>query len=264
MKAMHFPKANRSVMMLTAAVLLGAAASMLAVRYIHQRIQLAASSAPAASKPDMISVVVPTKDLATGATVGYDNMAVRKIPADYVPAEAITPDAFNTIIGDKLNAPVKHGSALTKNILSSNYSHFSQVLDSNTFAYTLQVGETNAISGMVVPGDRVDLLFIAEHEGKQRVMRLSQNILVLATGQRAKDMPESGKDEHGFSNITLQVSPRQAERLTLAQKAGSVRVLLRSPAKGQRLTLSQMTQSELFNGPKAQDRPVEYIIGGGR
>jgi pilus assembly protein CpaB len=264
MKAMHFPKANRSVMMLTAAVLLGAAASMLAVRYINQRVQLATSSAPAANAPDMISVVVPTKDLTTGATVGYDDMAVRKMPAEYVPAEAITPDGFNAIIGDKLNAPVKHGSALTKNILSSNYSRFSQVLGSSTFAYTLQVGETNSISGMIVPGDHVDLLFSTDHKGKQRVIPLSQNILVLATGQRAKDMPESGKDERGFSDITLQVTPRQAERLTLAQKAGSIRVLLRSPAKDQRLTLNQMTQSELFNGPKAQDRPVEFIIGGSR
>ena len=68
-----------------------------------------------------------------------------------------------------------------------------------------------------------------------------------------------------FSSITVVLDPDQAERLTVGQKTGDLRVLLRNIEDRTPFGLDGLTEKALmstFGGLGIDD--VEYIIGGGK
>ena len=165
-------------------------------------------------------------------------------------------------------AVVREGAPMPGAALVPLYDQFSRVIGEGRVGYTLQVDETNSVSGMVTPGDRVDILLSVEQEsGNTRVLPLLEDINVLATGTRVGEELANDEGGLGFSTMTLELQPQQAERLTVADKAGELRVLLRQREDGTAFGLDGLTENELLRGaprPVARRRTsgVEFIIGG--
>ncbi|MDQ1091457.1 pilus assembly protein CpaB [Xanthomonas sacchari] len=257
MKAPAF-KPNRNLLFIVVALGLGALAAFVAVRYVQ--------SAVAARTKDVgqtVAVAVPKSDMAPGTVVTTSDLAVREVPADLQPADAVTPENVDQFSGRMLRAPVRQGAPLGASALVPLYDQFSRVIKPGAVGYTLPVDETNSISGMIAPGDHVDILLTVEQENAgSRVIPLLENINVLATGNRVGDTPVQ-EDQQGFSNITLELSPQQAERLTVAAKAGAMRVMLRQVEDRNSFGLNGMTQKELLGTAKpGGSSGVEFIIGG--
>ena len=85
--------------------------------------------------------------------------------------------------------------------------------------------------------DHVDLVLTQQVEGggEGPPLRVSEtivrNIRVLATDQRITDKGDDGKTEvKTFSNVTLEVTPRIAEKIAVAQSMGQLSLSLRSIA----------------------------------
>lgn len=252
-------KPNRNLVFIVVALGLGLLAALVAVRYVQKAVD-----ARAAPPTEMVAVAVPKADMEPGTVVTTADLAVREVPADLQPADAVTPDNVDQYAGRMLRAPVREGAPLGASALVPLYDQFSRVIGKGNVGYTLQVDETNSISGMIAPGDHVDILLTVDQEqGGARVLPLLEDVNVLATGNRVGDTP-AGEDDQGYSNITLELSPEQAQRLTVAAKAGSMRVMLRQVEDRSAFGLDGMTQKELLGTPKGQGGGggVEFIIGG--
>ena len=142
-----------------------------------------------------------------------------------------------------------------------------------------RVPDINSISGFLQPKDRVDLLMSHGSGDGQRIYPLIEQLEVIATGtQTLVDKAGAGR-ERRFTTITVQVSPTQAKRITLAQQVGKLTAMLRNPEDESPLSDAPMTVAELLNlpapAPEARPRPrpvraapkapaIEYIIGGSR
>ena len=100
---------------------------------------------------------------------------------------------------------------------------------------------------------------------------------VLATGQRLEsstDENEPGRQRFSYANLTLQVTPVQAARLTLAQDIGKLRFILRNPKDTHTADFSVNTQNILDeiiararhskHRSSVSNGSVEFIIGGER
>jgi Flp pilus assembly protein CpaB len=95
-------------------------------------------------------------------------------------------------------------------------------------------GGHNSIANLINPGDRVDVLVFlrattgVEFTGTKTFLR---NIRVFAVDQKtARD----AKDDDAPQNaqiVSLLVTPKQAEKLTLASELGSLRLVLRHPGE---------------------------------
>lgn len=258
MKALPL-KANRNVVFIVVALVLGLVAALVAVRYVQNAV-LARTAAPV----DTVAVAVPKADMEPGSIVTVADLAVREVPADLPPADAVTPDNVVDYSGRMLRAPVREGAPLGASALVPLYDQFSKVIGKGNVGYTLQVDETNSISGMIAPGDHVDILLTVEQEQTgARVLPLLEDVNVLATGNRVGETPAS-EDQQGYSNITLELTPVQAQRLTVAAKAGSMRVMLRQVEDRGAFGLQGMTQKELLGTSKSKGSGagVEFIIGG--
>jgi pilus assembly protein CpaB len=104
-------------------------------------------------------------------------------------------------------------------------------------AVTVPVNASTGLAGFVFPGDRVDLVLTQDIKGggdgeplhaSETIVR---NIRVLAADQRYTDKDEDGKPVvKEARNVTLEVTPRIAERIAVAQGMGTLSLSLRSIA----------------------------------
>jgi pilus assembly protein CpaB len=178
----------------------------------------------------------------------------------------------------RLAAPLRSGEQLVASaIVGGDNQAFSQRVKPGIRALTIAVDEVNSISGMLQPGDRIDLLFTARPppdgdggaQPPEATVPLFQGLLVLATGKQVR----AGVDEQAgsrsfstrnFSTVTVEVEPEHAQRLVVAQRAGRLTAVLRNPDDPQRMSRKPMDVRQLLGvgGPSLDGQPPQLIVGG--
>ncbi|MCR4427582.1 MAG: Flp pilus assembly protein CpaB, partial [Firmicutes bacterium] len=112
-------------------------------------------------------------------------------------------------------------------------------------AVSVQVDDVSGVSGMLRPGDRVDVLGTFDVPGGagqpfSGTTIFLQNIEVLAVGQSLSDAaPAEGGGAGGkYGTVTLAVTPADARPLTLVSERARIRLALRSPVDEGRAVVS--------------------------
>ena len=269
-----------SGIILLGAVVFGALAVFAASRYITQTVQRERERL--LPNVETTDVVVAKADLKRGEIVGTDNMAVRKVPKEFVPGTAVDPGGFSNVEGARLAVDMRRGEILIRGTLEgADTSTFSTRVPTGVRAITLAVDEVNSLSGLLQPNDRVDLFFTAKPARRSagpntadQTRLLLQNVLILATGRQVRPSIANGSQTgvgRAFTTITIEASPGDVQRLILAQKAGTVTAVLRGSTDTQQIAASAMDASQLFGVNEARASPgrrrpesltTEVIIGG--
>lgn len=222
-------------------------------------------------------VLVAGADLAPGTLLSTATLATREMPVRYVPSSAARVDDLARVEGQRLLAPLKAGDPIAWNALAGGDVAFSTQLAPGSRAITFPVDEVNALAGLLVPGDVVDLLY-TERRGAEAVIRpLLQKVTVLATGTTTEKPtvdPATGQPSTvtgSFTTVTLSVTPDEAQRIVLAQHAGELTAVLRHPADAASLASSPLGSSALSGESRPRRTPrsiavdyVELIVGGAR
>lgn len=271
-----FANINRSWVILVGAVVFGGLAVFAASRYISQT--LAVERAKLSPQIEMVDVVVAKGDLERGTNVGPDNMAVRPVPREYVPGSAVTPDLFANVEGARLAVDMRAGEVLLRGTLEgADEATFAHKVRDGVRAMTVAVDEVNSISGLLQPGDRIDLFFTARPprsgytQAPETTMVLMQNVMLLATGRQVRpSIGDNGQPgvSRSYSTVTIEAAPRDAQRLILAQKSGTLTAVLRGPEDQAPLTAGVMDSRDLFGAPvarrvaRASGPKAEIIVGG--
>lgn len=269
-----------SGIILLGAAIFGALAVFAASRYISQTVQRERDRL--LPNVETTDVVVAKADLKRGEIVGTDNMAVRKVPKEFVPGTAVDPGSFGNVEGARLAVDMRRGEILIRGTLEgADTSTFSTRVPTGVRAITLTVDEVNSLSGLLQPNDRVDLFFtakpfrrVAGPNTADQTRLLMQNVLILATGRQVRPSIANGSQTgigRAFTTITIEASPDDVQRLILAQKAGTVTAVLRGNTDTQPIVASAMDASQLFGagGPRRgggrrgpEPLTTEVIIGG--
>jgi pilus assembly protein CpaB len=136
-------------------------------------------------------------------------------------------------------------------------------------ALTFPVNEEASISGMLAPGDRIDILFTTTAANDSMTLPLLFAVPVLATGLRTQTNENalSEKLQGPFRTVTVSVTPADAAKLTLAQEAGRLTVALRQPQDQTPIRITRITKNTLLKGeeivPPVRPRArVQIILGG--
>ena len=263
---------HRHVAMLLAALGCAGLAILSAKGYMDE--QLAAERERHAKAPvPMERVIVARRDLRPGDQVNAETMAVRSIPRQYAMHGTVRPAQFDAFDGARIVAPLAKGEQMLTALLAGRDSAaFSSRLKPGVRALTIAVDEINSISGMLQPGDRVDLYFSARSPDGRRpaagetTLPLQQNLLVLATGRQIR----AGGDERGpagraFSSVTVELAPLDAQRLVVAQRTGRLTAVLRNPEDRLVQEVASMDLRHLFGSVEAPRRRIAFpqiIVGG--
>ena len=183
-------------------------------------------------------VLVAAKDLPAGAVLDASMLARRTMPARFVPPSALGPDGVARAAGARLAQALEAGDPIRPAMLASGHAGtLSDRLSSGHRALTIQVDDTRSQSGLIMPGDHIDLLQAVEtlRDGERAVSvrTLIESVPVLATGQRAEGPSAAGQVEGpsrpaGYDTLTLRVTPQDAQRISRAEREGELLVTLRA------------------------------------
>jgi pilus assembly protein CpaB len=218
---------RRSWLILAVAVVLGAAAAFGVNRFIQRQVEDIEARGKAQRT---VRVLVPKEDLPKGTALVSKVVAVRDIPAEWMHSNAITPEQFDRVENQRLAYPAARGEMILWSLLDGHRTpSFSSRLASGRRAITVPVDEVNSISGMIEPGDRIDLMVSVRRDSRTFMFPLLQNVPVLATGARAAVESDSKDSRRTFTTITLEAGPEEAQRVLAAREIGKVAAVLRPP-----------------------------------
>lgn len=215
---------------------------------------------------ETVRVVVAKDDLGKGTKLSPDTMAIREVPREWAHSNAITPDQFERAEGAALALPAHKGEpVLWAQLEERKAPSFSARLAAGRRAVTLPVDEISSLSGMVEPGDLIDIIVSARKGSRQVTFALLQGVQVLATGTRVSHKSEDGA-ERGYTTITLDTTPEEAKRVIAAREIGRITALLRAPEDRAAISTERTDASTLLGlgdvPPPAPVSTVPVIYGG--
>lgn len=224
-----------------------------------------ATTAAAAAVPQGPKVLVAKKPLTVGTIidatmVGFEVWPQNSVQPAYYQQGA--PDADPAkLFGTVVRYPISAGQPLTRGALVSpeDRGFLAAALGPGMRAVTVPVTASSGLAGFVFPGDRVDLVLSQEVRGggEGEPLKVSEtivrNLRVLATDQRFTDKDEDGKPViKAATNVTLEATPRIAEKIAVAQSMGKLSLSLRSIAD-QSSELSRAVASGDIKVPEGTD-----------
>ena len=202
-----------------------------------------APEAQAAAVPMGPKVLVARKALPVGTIIDAESFSYQPWPQELVQnayyQEGQADSDVSKLLGTVVRNPVTAGQPVTRGTLvgPEDRGFLAAALSPGMRAITVPVTQTSGVAGFIFPGDRVDVVLTQEVAGggdgpplkvSETIIR---NVRVLATDQRIDSKGEDGKTEvKTFSNVTMESTPRIAEKIAVAQSMGTLSLSLRSIA----------------------------------
>lgn len=235
--------------------------------------QIEAERARLQRQHQLTPIVVVRRDTPAGTYLTEQLLATREVPLRYASASSVGADEYESVLGKILQVSMKAGEPVLSTSVGAPADGFSEQVRHGIRAMTIEIDEVNSVSGMLRPGDRIDLLFstrspLAGANGSDISRPLMQDLLVLATGSQTDNRYEGPDEFNAFNTMTVEVSPEQAQKLVLAQRSGRLTALLRNPDDRHPISANAMDVFSLLDIPKPAKRirnrrkKIELIVGG--
>ena len=230
--------------MLIAAVVLGLVAVLFARSFVAK-----GPSGPSAPAIRTVAAVVATADIPFGQKITPDKVKVVDFPADTLPQGTFQRvQDLATEDGRVAMRQINANELITVAAVSDKANRLStaKLLNANMRAVSVPLTEVTGVSGMVFPGDMVDV-FVTQSpdDAKSYTEMLAQGVRVLTVGQDmnvGKDKPEVVK------SAVIEVTPLQAQKIALAQQVGQITVALRKFNDEGRVRLETLQMTDLNDG----------------
>ena len=211
----------QAVVMLAVAVCCGLL-SMLGVRQVLKRSE--------EEREPVVNVVAAINDIAAGVPLNGNNVRIVEVPESLVPEGAIL--TLEDIMERGLKTPVNAGEWILESKVGGK-GQFGAVakLPPGMATATIPVDATTTHSGMLQPGNKIDLL-LTYHEAagrgtEQKTITVLEFVEVFAIDDKTNGTEANGTGV--AKNISLVVTPEQAKAVTLAGNIGKLSTIMRKP-----------------------------------
>ena len=225
------------------------------------------------------SVVVAKQIIYEMQTVQENMVELIEVPEKFVqPGYA---RQMEDVVGLVALAPINKGEQVLTNkvILPGPETGLSLQVSPGKRAISIPINKTRAVSLLIKPGDRVDLMVAADlnmgNSQKRYIKTLLQDVVILATGMRVvSELPRVQEDiggetyiknlrkETDFDTITIEASPSDVQKIAylLSTDPQSIFFSLRHPSDNAFINLRQTELADILGGgivrKPAQNRPT--------
>lgn len=192
-----------------------------------------------------VLVVVASKDIGEAETIDETMLKLNPIPKKFLDPSSVFFEAskddpkvekdLKTLVGTVALIPIKTGEQITYNKITEPglRTGLSPQVTPGRRAFSIPVSETTGVGKLVKPGDRVDVVVVIDMGGgnQTRVAKtVLQDVIVLAVGRNVtNNIPRvvekqfgskttkirNLSDFDGFTSVTLEVDPGEAQMLSL-------------------------------------------------
>jgi pilus assembly protein CpaB len=237
----------------------------------HSYFQKMTAAPGEAQAKEIAAIVVARGEIAYGAPISFEMVRLQEWPEEAVPPEAFT--SLEDLLGASNQEPrrARRSMVAGEPVLRNKVSNFGEkvtiadMIDPTKRAMAIRVTDVSGVAGFVTPGDRVDVLLTRRLDGNNMTTTtVLQDIVVRGTDQLADqdlDKPNVAR------TVTVEVTPDEAQRVALAQEAGTLSLTLRNLAASDSPDLRALSVNEL-TGSAAKTKsgraaPTVTIIRGG-
>lgn len=231
----------KKIVLLAGALIIAVATALVARNMLSPA---GAPQAAASAMPVEVSgtqVLVATRALPVGTILDAQSFRFQPWPKDLVEKAYYVQGQMepSKLAGSVVRNAITAGQPLTQGavINPGDRGFLAAALSPGMRAVTVPVQLVNSVAGFIFPGDRVDMMLTQSVPGggDGSPLKVSETIVrdlrVLATDQRTDAMGEDGKPViQVYSNVTLEVTPRIAEKIAVSQTMGSLSLALRAIA----------------------------------
>jgi pilus assembly protein CpaB len=176
-------------------------------------------------------IVVAAQDIPPGTTINDEVIKKGMIKTTPWPKSSVPAGAFSSpqqIVGKVNRVKILANEPILESRLAGEGAGLTVRLEAGKRAAALRVDEIIGVSGFIVPDDRVDIILTTTPVGGNQESKISkivlQNKRVLSVAQSTEQ--KDGKPQLARS-ITLEVTPEEAEKLSLASSEGQIVLTLR-------------------------------------
>lgn len=240
----------KNKMTILGAVALGLVAMLLASYYLGIR-EKAIKEAGKETE-----VLVAAQDIPERIIITERMLTTKKVPARYLQPTAIT--SIKEAVGKVTIAPIKAGGQITGTslVFLSKETGLAVKIPTGRVAVIVPV-ENVDITDLIKPGDYVNVLATFRLAGEDyATITLLQNIEVLAVGKNlGAVLPKKEKGKGLFEeatlgtlNVSLALTPMEAEYLTLMKVRGKIDLALRPIGDEEIYILAPVTLGSLLSG----------------
>ena len=194
-------------------------------------------------EPKGPKVLVAQRGLPVGTIITADSVAYQAWPKDmvqdayYLNGEADVSKLLGTVVRFAITAgePITQGAL----VAPGDRGFLAAALGPGMRAVTVPVSAKTGVAGFVFPGDHVDLVLTqtiksSDGEPLRASETIIRNLRVLATDQSTETEKADGKTVvRTFKTVTVEVTPKIAEKIAVAQTIGTLSLSLRAIADNQ-------------------------------
>jgi pilus assembly protein CpaB len=228
----------KTLILIVAAVGCGLAASYMTSRLLAER----AKEEPA--EVEKVAVLVAKQKIAMGTMVKNPEQyfIIKEFTKGQEPKKALT--QFEELKDKRLNKPLSTEQFVTsEDLLDGKSGDLSAVLPAGMRAIAIRANlETS--TGFVLPNSRVDLIVTVKRGDQDSWSRIiMQNMQVLAVD--LQDVRNPDQKAVIPSVVTLAATPEEAEKLSMAQSLGEIRMVLRPFGEDQHVVTKGQRPSDI-------------------
>jgi pilus assembly protein CpaB len=218
---------NRLKIALIVAVFFGLIAAYGIYNFLRQQRQTAEQLKTATT-----DVVIAAKDIAAGTAISDKLIKEGTIKMASWPKASVPVGAFSSpdqLVGKINKTKIVAGEPILESRLAGDGTGLTVRLEAGKRAMAVKVDEIIGVSGFVMPDDRVDVIVTtapasgAQNEKFSKIVLQNKRVLSVAQNVEQKDdKPQVAQ------SITLEVTPDEAEKLSLASQEGQIILALRA------------------------------------
>ncbi len=229
-------------LILIISVVVGILAAFLTRQYLNAKDkEVAKLKADIRSSQRIASIVVVKRDLPAGTVLQHDDLGLQDFPEGPVRGHAVRREDAHYLLGRKLLRLVERGAPVFWSDIEGGAPGsrgLAEDIPQKMRALSINVSGAAAVSGMVRPNDRVDVLGTfsfpaANNPAELELVTLTilQDVTVLATGRETAKTFGAANRAASYNSVTLSVTPREAEMLVFAEQVkGRLVLALRNPS----------------------------------
>lgn len=226
----------RTLILFLIAIMLAGGTAMLVRSWLAQRAAEANAAPPPPAAAPQKSILVAREAIARGQILKPADLTWHAWPENSIDRSYIQSGtkAIESFAGWVAREPFGPGEPINeaKIVSPGDRGFLAAVLRPGMRAVSVPVTATSGISGLVFPGDQVDILVSENlptaggngttHKGAETVLH---DVRVLAVDQKLESKAGEAIVAH---NVTLEVTPKQAEQIAVASEMGKLSLSLRS------------------------------------
>jgi pilus assembly protein CpaB len=209
-----------------APLIAGVMLTLLAIFVARQRISAVEKNILGKAAPR--DIVVAADPISAGGIFSLENLAKKSVPFAGTSRRNVPASDFELLIGARAKVDIAEGEPVLWTDVEEpfEFDKFSLTIPKGRRAITIDADRRASFSGLIRPGDHVDIL--REGPDGKRAATILLDVPVIAVDRHF--LPLSSEEEgNDIGTITVSVTPDEATRLSAAAREGNISWLLRNP-----------------------------------